>query len=87
VWFLAALSVGLALVATPQPIIGVLLERGGLGSSTPWIAFLAGTGAMVLTFLAGAELDPAVFRVKGKAAVPVGLAGFDAPFLACAAIS
>jgi len=107
VWFLAALWVGLALVATllaiwfrvstalseivvgtvAQLIIGVLLAQGGLGSSTPWITFLAGTGAIVLTFLAGAELDPAVFRVKWKEAVVVGLAGFAAPFLGCAAIA
>jgi Kef-type K+ transport system membrane component KefB len=30
----------------------------------PWITFLAGTGVIVLTFLAGAELDPNVFRAK-----------------------
>ena len=30
------------------------------------ITFLAGTGAIVLTFLAGAELDPEVFRARWK---------------------
>src|SRR5262249_53488546 len=38
-----------------------------------------------LTFLAGAELDPAVFKLKWKEAVAVGLASFFFPFLGCAA--
>src|SRR5215510_3016735 len=41
--------------------------------------------AIVLTFLAGAELDPAVFKLKWKEAVAVGLASFFFPFLGCAA--
>jgi Kef-type K+ transport system membrane component KefB len=107
VWFLAALWVGLALVATllaiwlkvstalseivvgtvAQLIIGVLLGLGGLDATAPWITFLAGTGAIVLTFLAGAELDPSVFRMKWKEVLLVGLAGFFAPFLGVTAIA
>jgi glutathione-regulated potassium-efflux system ancillary protein KefC len=107
VWFLAALWVGLALVATllaiwlrvstalseivvgtvAQLIIGAAVGGAGLAAQTPWVAFLAGTGAIVLTFLAGAELDPTVFRVKWKEATVVGLAGFFAPFFGCAAIA
>jgi len=106
-WFLAALWIGLALVATllaiwfkvstalseivvgtaAQLIVVVLIGGAGLGAQTPWIGFLAGTGAIVLTFLAGAEIDPAVFRVKWKEATVVGLAGFFAPFLGSAAIA
>jgi Kef-type K+ transport system membrane component KefB len=48
---------------------------------------LSGTGAIVLTFLAGAELDPVVFRAKWKEASAVGLVGFVAPFLGCAAVA
>jgi len=107
IWFLAALWVGLALVATlvaiwfrvstalseivvgtvAQLVIGVVLGGTGLAGQTQWITFLAGTGAIVLTFLAGAELDPSVFRFKWKEATVVGLAGFFAPFLGCAAIA
>ena len=47
-----------------QLAIGALAGAGALNAKTEWIAFLAGTGAIVLTFLAGAELDPAVFRAK-----------------------
>src|SRR5437870_4381943 len=105
VWFLAAVWVGLALVATllaiwfkistalseivvgtvAQLIIGIIVGHNALGSSTAWVSFLAGTGAIVLTFLAGAELDPDVFRLKWREALVVGLAGFVAPFLGAAA--
>jgi hypothetical protein len=47
-----------------QLVIGALVGGSALGAKAEWITFLAGTGAIVLTFLAGAELDPAVFRVK-----------------------
>jgi glutathione-regulated potassium-efflux system ancillary protein KefC len=48
---------------------------------------LAGTGAIVLTFLAGAELDPLIFRTKWKEATVIGLVGFFGPFLGCTAIA
>jgi Kef-type K+ transport system membrane component KefB len=107
VWFLAAVWVGLALLATllaiwlkistalseivvgtvAQLVIGVIVGPNALGSSTAWVTFLAGTGAIVLTFLAGAELDPSVFRLRWREAVVVGLAGFIAPFLGAAAMA
>ena len=107
VWVLAAIWVGLALVATlfaiwfristalTEIIIGTvaqaamvaLLGSGGLSAKTPWITFLASVGAVVLTFLAGAELDPVVFRAKWKEATAVGLVGFFGPFLGCTAIA
>src|SRR5206468_2754225 len=46
-----------------------------------------GTGAIVLTFLAGAELDPKIFRTKWKESTIVGLVGFFGPFLGCAAVA
>ena len=104
-WTLAALWLGLALVATllsiwlrfatalseivvgtiAQLVIGAAIGTAALGTSEPWIKFLSGTGAIVLTFLAGAELDPAVFRLRWKEASAVGLGSFLLPFLACAA--
>ena len=56
-----------------------------LGGNLDWLRFLAGTGAVVLTFLAGAELEPAVLRAKWKEVSVVGAIGFVAPFLGCAA--
>jgi glutathione-regulated potassium-efflux system ancillary protein KefC len=70
-----------------QLIIGAAFARGGLLGNTEWITFLAGTGAIVLTFLAGAELDPAIFRTKWREALVIGLAGFFGPFLGCTLIA
>lgn len=107
VWVLAAVWIGLALVATllsiwfristalteivvgivAQLVLGAAIGTNALGAKTEWIAFLAGTGAIVLTFLAGAELDPVVFRAKWKEATVVGLIGFFGPFLGCTAVA
>jgi len=107
VWTLAALWLGLALIATllaiwfkvatalseivvgivAQLIIGALIGSAVLGTDQGWIKFLSGTGAIVLTFLAGAELDPVVFKTKWKEATSIGLIGFFAPFFGCAAVA
>lgn len=88
IWFKVSTALSEIVVGTvAQLIVVVLIGGAGLGAQTPWIAFLAGAGAIVLTFLAGAEIDPAVFRVKWKEATVVGLAGFFAPFLGSAAIA
>jgi Kef-type K+ transport system membrane component KefB len=57
------------------------------GSNFEWLKFLASTGAIMLTFLAGAELDPKVIRTKWREVVVVGIVGFIAPFLGCAAFA
>ena len=58
-----------------------------LGSEETWLRFLASTGAVLLTLLAGAELDPGVMRTKLAEVAVVGLVGFAAPFLGCAALA
>lgn len=68
-----------------QLIIGTAFGATALGSDEPWIKFLAGIGAIMLTFLAGAELDPVVFKKKWKEATALGAVGFFFPFLGCAA--
>ena len=105
IWALAALWLGLALLATllsiwlrisaalseivigtvAQLIIGAAIGHAVLGTEESWIKFLAGAGAIILTFLAGAELDPAVFRLRWKEAGAVGLISFALPFLGCTA--
>ena len=107
VWALAALWLGLALVATllaiwlristalseivvgtvAQLFIGAFIGIQALGAKAPWITFLSGAGAIVLTFLAGAELDPTVFKAKWKEASWLGLMAFVSPFLGCTAIA
>ncbi|MGH6800835.1 MAG: cation:proton antiporter [Methylocella sp.] len=68
-----------------QLILGSAFGPAVLGTDEPWVKFLAGIGAIVLTFLAGAELDPQVFQLKWREAAAVGLASFLFPFLGCAA--
>jgi len=58
-----------------------------LGAELPWLKFIAGSGAVLLTFLAGAELDPAAVKLKMREVLSVGLVGFIAPFLGCAALA
>jgi glutathione-regulated potassium-efflux system ancillary protein KefC len=88
IWFRISTALSEIVVGTvAQLIIGALVGTEALGAKSEWIAFLAGTGAIVLTFLAGAELDPAIFRTKWKEAFVVGLVGFLFPFLGAAAVA
>lgn len=68
-----------------QLVLGTAFGATVLGIDEPWVKFLAGIGAIVLTFLAGAELDPTVFKKKWKEATALGIVGFVFPFLGCAA--
>lgn len=70
-----------------QLIIGALFSAALLNPDTNWIKFLSGTGAIMLTFLAGAELDPKVLKKDWKKAGIIGMAGFTAPFFGCTAIA
>jgi len=87
-WFKIATALAEILVGIlAQFVIITLIGKIALGSDEPWVTFLANTGAIVLTFLAGAELDPIVFKLKWKEATTLGITGFIAPFLGCAAIA
>jgi Kef-type K+ transport system membrane component KefB len=91
-WLQAALWIGLALVATLLSIRIVisiaLLEIivGVFGGNflplqrTEWVNFLAGFGSILLTFLAGAEVDPVVMKKKFKESMSIGAIAFFAPF-------
>jgi len=63
-----------------QLVMRVFLAQGGLLGNPQWITFLAGTGAIILTFLAGAELDKTIFKTKLGKSAHVGLTGFVGPF-------
>ena len=58
-----------------------------LHNNDEWLKFLASSGSVLLTFLAGAELEPEVMKAKLKEVSVVGLVGFLAPFLGCAAVA
>lgn len=50
-------------------------------SPTPWLIFLAGFGGILLTFLAGAEVDLVILREKAKESLFIGGISFLAPFV------
>ncbi|MBF0217748.1 MAG: cation:proton antiporter [Candidatus Omnitrophica bacterium] len=77
---LVEICVGVAAANAVSSIFG----PGAFGADLEWLKFLAATGAVLLTFLAGAELDPKVIRFKWKEVMVVGIVGFLAPFLGCA---
>src|SRR5256712_3337332 len=86
IWLRVATALSEIVIGTvAQLLIGALVGTALLGADETWVKFLSGSGAIVLTFLAGAELDPAVFRRKWKEASAIGLISFFAPFLGCAA--
>jgi len=88
IWLRIATALSEIVVGTiAQVIIGAVLGAALLAGDASWLRFLAGAGAILLTFLAGAELDPAVFRRKWKEALAVGVVSFAAPFLVCAALA
>ena len=91
-WLVSALWIGLALAASLISIrVGIsvaLIEilvgavAGNLTGLdiTPWASYLAGAGALLLTFLAGAEVDPVVVRKHFWPSMLIGVMGFVVPF-------
>jgi Kef-type K+ transport system membrane component KefB len=85
-WLRIATAMSEIIVGTvAQLVIGALVGGAALGTNETWIKFLAGTGAILLTFLAGAELDIDLLRTRWKETTTVGIIAFLAPFLGCAA--
>jgi Kef-type K+ transport system membrane component KefB len=92
-YLLAALWIGLALlaslisirtgisVALTEIVVGVVAGNFLHLQANDWITFLAGFGSVLLTFLAGAEIDPGAFRRHLKASLALGTVGFFAPCL------
>jgi Kef-type K+ transport system membrane component KefB len=94
IWYVAAAWMGLALLASLVSIrlgVSVALIEIGMGviggnflgfQTTPWIDFLASFGSVLLTFLAGAEIEPHVLKRHLKPTLVIGTLAFFAPFLA-----
>jgi len=89
----AALLAGTILVASMISVeVGfsvALIELAGgfivgnaFSLSVPgWLAFLGSFAGVVLTFLAGAEVDVPQFRREWRASLSIGLVSFGAPFV------
>src|SRR5437764_4169132 len=116
IWFIAAVWMGLALlaslisirtgisVALVEILVGVVVGNLAVGSeggtlqvgiasanasaghlhhvlqSTEWTNFLALLGSGVLTFLAGAEIDPVSLKANWRVSVLIGVLSFAVPF-------
>ncbi len=74
---------------TVGAIAGLAIAGTGIsiGENDIWIKFIAGVGAIMLTFLAGAELEPDVLKTRWKETLGIGLVAFLAPFLGCTAVA
>jgi Kef-type K+ transport system membrane component KefB len=81
----ALMEIGVGIVA--GAVATQWIGPEALGAKQPWLTFVASTGAVMLTFLAGAELDPGTMRSKWKEVTLVGLVSFAGPFLGCTAIA
>jgi Kef-type K+ transport system membrane component KefB len=68
-------------VALIEICLGVLAGNVLGLQPTPWIDYLAGFGSIVLTFLAGAEVDTRLLREQFKASALIGGLSFLLPFL------
>lgn len=93
IWLASALWIGLALVASVaqvwvavsvallEIIVGAIAGNIVTLPLTPWVNYLAGFGAILLTFLAGAEIDVKVVRRHFWSSMSIGIVGFFAPYL------
>jgi Kef-type K+ transport system membrane component KefB len=93
VWLHSALWLGLALlaslisirvavsVALIEILVGAVAGNLVALQITDWVNFLAGFGAILLTFLAGTEIDPRIVRKHFWSSVSIGVMGFVAPYL------
>lgn len=77
---MASVELGVS-VALIEISLGVLAGNALGLQSPPWMDFLAAFGSIVLTFLAGAEVDPQVMRDKFKESLLIGGLSFVMPFV------
>jgi Kef-type K+ transport system membrane component KefB len=95
IWLQSALWMALALIAALGSMLitisAALFEIvvGAIAGNTiglpltPWINYIAAFGAIVLTFLAGTDIDPHVVKRNFGSSVSIGLVGFFAPYTGC----
>jgi Kef-type K+ transport system membrane component KefB len=94
IWFIAAIWMGLAFIASIVSIrlrvsvalieilIGIIAGNFlGIHQTTDWINFLAMLGSGVITFLAGAEIDPVSLKANLRPSLVIGCLSFLLPFV------
>ncbi len=89
VWIALALASSLISIRLALSVALIEIVVGAFGGNliglplTPWVNYLAGFGAILLTFLAGAEVDMAVVRRNLGASIGIGFVSFLLPYLGC----
>src|SRR4029077_2327390 len=95
IWFQSALWIVLAFAAALgslwitisaalfEIVVGAIAGNTIGLPLTPWINYIAGVGAVVLTFLAGTDIDPHVVKRNFGSSITIGLMGFFAPYIGC----
>jgi Kef-type K+ transport system membrane component KefB len=82
------ISVELAItVALVELTLGVIVGNVFHLQTAEWLDFIAKFASIVLTFLAGMEVDPIYMRDRAKATVGIGIASFLGPFLVSSLVS
>jgi len=76
---LISLKLGIS-VAIIEIILGMLASAFGI-KAEDWMLYLAGFGGILLTFLAGTEVDTKLMREKFKVSFLIGSLSFILPFL------
>jgi len=76
----ALVEIAVGVVAGNIPVVSGFVQQ------TPFTTFLATVGSVMLTFLAGAEIDPVSLRRHWKASLSIGAVSFALPFAAAFAV-
>jgi Kef-type K+ transport system membrane component KefB len=76
-----SVEIGLS-VAVIEILAGVVIGNTIHIPAPDWLVFLASFGSVLLTFLAGAEVDPTALGRSWRASTAIGFASFAAPFVA-----
>lgn len=79
---LISLRLGLS-VAIIEILLGVVAGNLGIIQTQDWMLFIASFGGILLTFLAGTEIDTDMMRDKFKESFLIGGFSFLVPFIGC----
>ncbi len=74
-------------VALVELTLGVVVGNAFDLATPDWLAFLGSFAGIVLTLLAGAEVDVPQFRREWRASLAIGIVSFAAPFLGALAVA
>ena len=74
-------------VALLELTLGVVVGNVFNLQSQDWLDFIAKFGSIVLTFLAGMEVDPSYMRRRLSASVGIGAVSFVGPFIVAALVA